>query len=105
MVDAYGSCAIRWTRGTSTHPALICADFQLEEQDMDWLAQNWIWILFGIAFVAMHLFGHGGHGGHAGHGGHGSNPTSRRDASDATAPGTAGVRPAAPPAGSGPHRH
>ena len=72
---------------------------------MAWLAQNWIWILFGIAFVAMHLFGHGSHGGHGGHGGHGSNPTSRRDASDATAPGTVGVRPAAPPAGSGPHRH
>ena len=26
---------------------------------MTWLAQNWIWVLFGIAFVAMHLFGHG----------------------------------------------
>ena len=24
---------------------------------MDWLAQNWIWVLFGVAFVAMHLFG------------------------------------------------
>ena len=69
---------------------------------MDWLAQNWIWVLFGIAFVAMHLFGHGGHGGY---GGHGSGHSSRRDASDAQAPGTAGVRPAATPAGSGPHRH
>ena len=72
---------------------------------MDWLAQNWIWVLFSIAFVAMHLFGHGGHGGHRGHGGHGSDPSTRRDASDATAPGTAGVRPAVPPTGSGPHRH
>jgi len=31
---------------------------------MAWLAENWIWVLFGIAFIAMHLFGHGGHGGH-----------------------------------------
>jgi len=30
---------------------------------MEWLADNWIWVLVGIAFVAMHLFGHGGHGG------------------------------------------
>ena len=72
---------------------------------MDWLAQNWIWVLFGIAFVVMHLFGHGGHGGHGGHRGHGSDPTNRRDASDATAPGAAGVRPTVPPAGSGTHHH
>lgn len=35
---------------------------------MQWLVTNWFWILIGIAFIAMHLFGHGGHGGHAGHG-------------------------------------
>lgn len=45
---------------------------------MAWLTENWIWVLFGVAFIAMHLFGHGGHGGHGGrgggcgHGGHGS---------------------------------
>ncbi len=72
---------------------------------MDWLAQNWIWVLFGIAFVAMHLFGHGGYGGHGGHGSHGSDPTSRRDASDAAAPGATAVRLAVPPADGGPHRH
>ena len=33
---------------------------------MEWLGQNWIWVLFFVAFVAMHLFGHGGHGGHGG---------------------------------------
>lgn len=33
---------------------------------MDWLAENWVWVLFGIGMVAMHLFGHGGHGGHGG---------------------------------------
>ena len=38
---------------------------------MTWFTENWFWILTFIAFVAMHLFGHGGHGGHAGHGGHG----------------------------------
>ena len=39
---------------------------------MAWLATNWFWIVIGIAFVAMHLFGHGGHGGHRGHGSHSS---------------------------------
>lgn len=34
---------------------------------MAWLATNWFWIVIGIAFVAMHLFGHGGHGGHGSH--------------------------------------
>ena len=36
---------------------------------MAWLTENWFWILTFIAFVAMHLFGHGQHGGHGGHGG------------------------------------
>ncbi len=31
---------------------------------MQWLSQNWVWVFFFVAFVAMHLFGHGGHGGH-----------------------------------------
>lgn len=30
---------------------------------MEWLAANWFWILIGILFIGMHLFGHGGHGG------------------------------------------
>jgi hypothetical protein len=34
---------------------------------MDWISANWIWLLFAVAFVAMHMFGHGGHGGHGGH--------------------------------------
>ena len=33
---------------------------------MKWLAENWLWIIFAIAFVAMHMFGHGGHSGHGG---------------------------------------
>ncbi len=36
---------------------------------MDWIRENWIFILFFILFVGMHLSGHGGCGG--GHGGHG----------------------------------
>jgi len=31
---------------------------------MDWLSENWFWVVIGLAFIAMHMFGHGGHGGH-----------------------------------------
>lgn len=31
---------------------------------MDWLSQNWVWVLFFAGFIAMHMFGHGGHGRH-----------------------------------------
>lgn len=31
---------------------------------MNWLATNWIWIVIGVAFVGLHMFGHGGHGSH-----------------------------------------
>lgn len=34
---------------------------------MGWISQNWVWVLFAVGMIAMHLFGHGGHGGH-GHG-------------------------------------
>ena len=27
---------------------------------MDWLAQNWIWVVLFALFIGMHLFGHGG---------------------------------------------
>lgn len=33
---------------------------------MEWLSQNWVWVLFFAGFIAMHMFGHGGHGGHGG---------------------------------------
>ena len=36
---------------------------------MEWFSQNWVWVLFFAAFIAMHMFGHGGHGGHGGHAG------------------------------------
>jgi hypothetical protein len=31
---------------------------------MEWLSENGLFLLVAVAFVAMHLFGHGGHGGH-----------------------------------------
>ena len=34
---------------------------------MTWLTANWFWVLISVAFIAMHLFGHGGHSGHGGH--------------------------------------
>jgi hypothetical protein len=33
---------------------------------MAWFTANWFWVLIFIAFIAMHVFGHGGHGGHGG---------------------------------------
>ena len=45
---------------------------------MDWLSQNWIWVIVLVAFVWMHLYGHGGgHGGCGGHGGHGGHKGDR----------------------------
>jgi hypothetical protein len=38
---------------------------------MAWFTANWFWVLIFIAFIAMHLFGHGGHGGNGGHSSHG----------------------------------
>jgi len=38
---------------------------------MDWIGNNWIWIAFALAFLALHTFGHGGHGHGRRHGGHG----------------------------------
>lgn len=51
---------------------------------MEWLSQNWVWVLIGVAFIAMHMFGHGGHGGHGGSGGcgggrKGRDPAQERD--------------------------
>jgi hypothetical protein len=34
---------------------------------MGWISQNWVWVLFFVAFIAMHVFGHGCHGGHGDH--------------------------------------
>ena len=48
-----------------------------EEPIMEWFSQNWVWVLFSVAFIAMHMFGHGGHGGH-GDGHDDSNPASNQ---------------------------
>lgn len=36
---------------------------------MEWLAQNWIWVVIFVLFISMHLFGHRRRGGGGGHGG------------------------------------
>ena len=33
---------------------------------MEWLTDNWFWVLIAALFIGMHFFGHG-HGGHGGH--------------------------------------
>lgn len=35
---------------------------------MEWVRENWFFILFFIIFIAMHLSGHGCMGGHGKHG-------------------------------------
>ena len=75
---------------------------------MTWLAQNWIWVLFGVAFVAMHLFGHGGHGGHGGHSGHGGHGLERGrsvDSNFARDGRSDPLRPARPGDASRSHHH
>lgn len=54
---------------------------QTGEVFMEWLAENWFWVVIGIVFVGMHMFGHGGHGGHGGggHGGHSAPDKSEND--------------------------
>ena len=44
---------------------------------MEWLSQNWVWVLFFVGMIAMHMFGHGGHGGHGG--GHGGSKPAGKD--------------------------
>ena len=34
---------------------------------MQWFASNWIWIVFAVGMIAMHLFGHGGRSRHGSH--------------------------------------
>ena len=38
---------------------------------MEWLTQNWFFILVLLAAIGLHAFGHGGHGGHSHSRGHG----------------------------------
>ena len=48
---------------------------------MNWILANWVWLLIAVAFVAMHMFGHGGHGGHGGDAGRtsGESPGKREE--------------------------
>ncbi len=78
---------------------------------MAWLTENWIWVLFGGAFIAMHLFGHGGHGGHGsrgkgnGHAGHGLGSGGDTDTDNAAAKQGKKTPPAATGDGRETHRH
>ncbi len=65
---------------------------------MQWLITNWLWLLIGVAFFALHLFGHRGHGGHGGHGG-GRRPRRTAEAGTDNRPA-----PAVNPSGGG-HQH
>ena len=40
----------------------VAAD-NVEALIMEWLSQNWVWVLLGLGFIAMPMFGLGGHGG------------------------------------------
>lgn len=31
---------------------------------MEWLAENWLWVVIGVVFIGMHLSGRGCCGGH-----------------------------------------
>ena len=62
---------------------------------MEWLGNNWIWIVFVLGMLGMHMFGHGGHGrgsGHGGHGGHGGPNKRDQDYKD-DAPGSGEAHP------------
>ena len=72
---------------------------------MSWLAENWIWVLFGVAFIAMHMFGHGGHGGHGGHRGHGSGAGNDGYPKKMTTKPVKGPGAATPASPAKPHRH
>lgn len=65
---------------------------------MAWLTQNWFWLLTFVAFIVMHLFGHGGHSRHGRHGG-GDHERKANDKKAGAAQSRAGA------AGSGRHQH
>ncbi len=49
---------------------------------MEWLSQNWFWVVVFVAFFAMHLFGHGGGCG----GGHERRPPSGKEEKEVPPP-------------------
>ena len=73
---------------------------------MAWLTENWVWVLFGVAFIAMHLFGHGGHGGHGNQNGDGKLDGDSRSAEPQKASDEPATGPAAGASnGRETHRH
>lgn len=50
---------------------------------MEWIQNNWIWIVAGGGLIAMHMFGHGGHRG----------PNKRDQNSTDDAPGAGDAHP------------
>lgn len=48
---------------------------------MNWIRENWFWIVVGVLFIWMHTRMHGGHG-HAGHGGGGRGHSRERRAGE-----------------------
>jgi hypothetical protein len=50
---------------------------------MEWFTANWFWVLVLIAFIAVHMFGHGGHGAHSGHGGGDGQRSNEREKDEA----------------------
>ena len=64
---------------------------------MEWFQNNWIWIAVGVAFVAMHMFGHGGHSGHGRDGGNDArNPKPSDDVTTAPSAEQTGANGAVP---------
>lgn len=53
---------------------------------MEWLTQNWFWVVIFIVFIGMHLFGHGGHGGGGCGGGHGARRPRDKETSESERP-------------------
>ena len=49
---------------------------------MQWLGNNWIWIVFAVGMIAMHVFGHGGRSRHSGHD-DGSDPQESKKSAEA----------------------
>lgn len=45
-----------------TGAGICCSSNDGRNPRMSWLGSNWIWLAFGLAFIALHLFGHGSHG-------------------------------------------
>lgn len=66
---------------------------------MEWLQQNWFWVVVFVAFVGMHLFGHGGHGGCGG--GHRHGRDREGDGADQPPLGRDESKPGSPPG----HQH